>query len=495
MKSVYVLALVLVLCGLCVAEKDSGQCFICKTVFKELAILLNKTENLEEIHKVLRGFCDVLDGKYKEGCYSIADKVKWAISKLPKYIHFDPYNPSSLCSILSFCPVPCCLSPHQPEQVHLTVGDDLSEIYISWTASLAAPKGGQAQVWTGDNSPTVFPATTSTYTFAGWEGQIYVAKVTGLNPGETYSYQVGNPASSMSKTFTYRVKEENANRTTILLIADMGAQEYSDPTRASILSTLDGVDLVLHNGDMSYADGVQHLWDVFMRKMEPITSGIPLMTVPGNHEIPGNFISYRLRFPNPTFKQDTGNENFYHSYNMGPVHIVGMDTEGVMDTPLITDKQLEWLEKDLQAANEARESRPWIVVMGHRPLYCTNKDKMNCIIFADYLQGRLEDLFIKYKVDIVFEAHQHDYERTYPMKKGKLVTTSYESPPAPVYVLNGAAGNREGERGFPVIEPDWVAVNASVKSYGRMNVNHTTFEYSQLDAATNAVIDNFVISK
>ena len=36
----------------------------------------------------------------------------------------------------------------------------------------------------------------------------------------------------------------------------------------------------------------------------------------------------------------------------------------------------DWLDKDLAEANqpENREKRPWVIVMGHKPMYCSNDD-------------------------------------------------------------------------------------------------------------------------
>lgn len=45
-----------------------------------------------------------------------------------------------------------------------------------------------------------------------------------------------------------------------------------------------GVDLVLHVGDISYANGVVKIWDTFMRYIEPYASMVPYMIGIGNHE-------------------------------------------------------------------------------------------------------------------------------------------------------------------------------------------------------------------
>lgn len=52
-------------------------------------------------------------------------------------------------------------------------------------------------------------------------------------------------------------------------------------------------------------------------------------------------------------------------------------------------KQYDWLLKDLIKANRNRRSRPWVVAMGHRPMYCSNKNIDDCT-------GRILGYWVKY---------------------------------------------------------------------------------------------------
>ena len=69
--------------------------------------------------------------------------------------------------------------------------------------------------------------------------------------------------------------------------------------------------------------------------------------------------------------------NHFWSYDVGPAHIVSFSTE-FHYYPQFGTKQIrnqyEWLERDLKEANkpENRALRPWIITMGHRPLYAQN---------------------------------------------------------------------------------------------------------------------------
>ena len=87
-------------------------------------------------------------------------------------------------------------------------------------------------------------------------------------------------------------------------------------------------DLVLHLGDFAYNldtnDGV--VGDNFMNMIQPISSRVPYMTCPGNHESLENFTQYRLRYNMP-WKQSYSDSNLYYSYDIGDVHLIGISTE------------------------------------------------------------------------------------------------------------------------------------------------------------------------
>ena len=42
-------------------------------------------------------------------------------------------------------------------------------------------------------------------------------------------------------------------------------------------------------------------------------------------------------------------------------------------------RQYSWLENDLAGVDRALT--PWLVVYGHRPMYCTNNDRDDCTVF------------------------------------------------------------------------------------------------------------------
>ena len=71
--------------------------------------------------------------------------------------------------------------------------------------------------------------------------------------------------------------------------------------------------------------------------------------------------------------------DMYYSFDLGPVHFVSISTEFYyfLNFGIHTViRQYKWLEQDLQRAVANGARTPWIIVFGHRPMYCTGKDKV-----------------------------------------------------------------------------------------------------------------------
>ncbi len=94
-----------------------------------------------------------------------------------------------------------------------------------------------------------------------------------------------------------------------------------------------------------------------------------------------NFSNYVNRFSMINLEGDINNH--FYSYNIGPAHIISFSTEfyyyinyGTHQIPT----QFEWLEKDLIEANKAenRQKHPWIITLGHRPMYCSVDNDTEC---------------------------------------------------------------------------------------------------------------------
>eukprot|EP01095_Lingulamoeba_sp_RSL-Kostka_P011056 TRINITY_DN4118_c0_g1_i1.p1 TRINITY_DN4118_c0_g1~~TRINITY_DN4118_c0_g1_i1.p1 ORF type:complete len:128 (-),score=34.97 TRINITY_DN4118_c0_g1_i1:161-544(-) len=108
------------------------------------------------------------------------------------------------------------------------------------------------------------------------------------------------------------------------------------------------------------------------------------------------------------------------------------------------------------------------------------------------IQDWLEPILSKYKVDIYFSGHTHNYARSYPVFNGVVVSTNFTNPTATSYVICGAAGNIEGHESIDK-DPDWLAfANDQNYGYGYVHIyNNTHLDYGFIDGDTNTLIDGF----
>lgn len=126
------------------------------------------------------------------------------------------------------------------------------------------------------------------------------------------------------------------------------------------------------------------------------------------------------------------------------------------------------------------------------PRYCSNHG-IQCGDFANWLRTLIEDTFSSNKVDMVIQCHEHSMERSYPLYKGVVQAKNYTDPTAPVYIVNGAGGNREGNTN-PNPEP-WVVYHSSEIGFGLITVSGPSKLQWQFMHASGSVLDEFEITK
>lgn len=73
-----------------------------------------------------------------------------------------------------------------------------------------------------------------------------------------------------------------------------------------------------------------------------------------------------------------------------------------------------------------------------------------------YTQQAFEPLFRKYKVDLYFCGHNHNYQRMWPIYNSTVTSKNYMYPSATSYIISGAGGQIEG----------YASVNTSVEWVG-----------------------------
>jgi hypothetical protein len=117
----------------------------------------------------------------------------------------------------------------------------------------------------------------------------------------------------------------------------------------------------------------------------------------------------------------------------------------------------------------------------------------------------LEELLVKYNVDLEIWAHQHSYERLYPVDNYTVYKkyvididnqTIYYNSPKPVQITSGSPGCNELLTPFKNITYDWTAFRSETYGYGHMYIyNSTHIHINQKNAITKDIVDSFWIVK
>ena len=191
-----------------------------------------------------------------------------------------------------------------------------------------------------------------------------------------------------------------------------------------------------------------------MKQIEPIAAYVPYMTCPGNHEHPENYKEYRHRFLMPISSENEAKQELQFSYDFGPIHFVSLNVEvyykngGTLEN---VESMYSWLKDDLEIANQNRHSKPWVIVFGHRPMYCAEgwwdcANNETLTQFGLKIDGELhyglEEVLYDYQVDVAIWAHKHSFERTWPVYNytfwNNHTRNPYVNPKAPIHFTAGS---------------------------------------------------------
>jgi len=372
----------------------------------------------------------------------------------------------------------------QPEQIHLQITDDYSEMVVIWTTD---QRGDAVVEWsTATNSDS-----TNGESYCYNHGKAFhMAKMTGLPLGDEVTYRVGD-GNTWSEEYTFTTIDPNAEYFEWIAIADHGlSSEALDVTDAIIADS--SAQMVTISGDIAYADGNQDEWDDWFLVQQESMTTIPWVTAVGNHENePGvGFIPYEHRFDSDEIIESEG---FWYSRNIPGAHLVFMSTE---HDYTLGSPQFTWLQSDLQSANspEAREERPFIIVIAHKPMYSSNDYHGSEIELRD----ALESLYSETGVNLVIAGHDHFYERTWPVIDEQVMNKGsgdvFGQGLAPIHLVIGIAGRSAYEE-LQEPQPEWSAYREN-STYGwtRLvyddNSRQLSFTHHRIDGTIG---DSFIL--
>lgn len=327
-----------------------------------------------------------------------------------------------------------------PIQIHLTWGqnDTANTLVITWkTITENAGDIVRYGVKPGEYGT---PVIGSHHTYSGAGGYAHDVELTGLSSNKVYYFICGGENGGWSSERKFRTAPDQRESFRFVAGGDSRSGAGDWPLgRDNISRTMAKFNpsFVLFTGDFTFNWNNQTEWDNWFAAVQEYwvdnnSLTIPIIPCIGNHEVyypqPSDYdpetqaTNYYGQFYLP------GNERWY-SLDWGPdLHIIVLDSEIRSSGADTWKEQLSWLENDLAAHASCR----WKIAIFHRPPFTAGHYSRDPLTQGDFVP-----LFDNYHVDLVFSAHDHGYQRTYPINYNISENTPMPSPEnGTVYVVS-----------------------------------------------------------
>ena len=239
---------------------------------------------------------------------------------------------------------------------------------------------------------------------------------------------------------------DNANKTNSTLpgfnFAAAGDWACNEMTQRTVTNMRNkDPEVVLAIGDFSYQRGTG-CWFKIMSSLLNKTR-----IVIGEHDYDTN---------NTTRLQDYVNKfnlsDPYYSFNYGNIHFLAMSSvipfnNESLPFKLLQDdsRQKQFVSDDLYYASQ-NKSITWIVVYLYRPMYTSPTYHKS----QEILRDSYHPLFDIYGVDLVLQGHNHNYQRSYPIRYNATNSSTpiivnnhldaYVNPNGTIFMTVGTAG-------------------------------------------------------
>ncbi len=252
-----------------------------------------------------------------------------------------------------------------------------------------------------------------------------------LEPGTKYVYRVvctdAEGRKLESKPLTFTTAPGSSDAYSFAVIGDT-QRNPSITQKVGKLIWERRPNFVIHCGDVVDDGAAKWQWtgDLF-KPCQELFGRVPVFPCIGNHE--KNHAHYYRYFALPK-------PEYYYSFKYGNAEFFVLDTNTGRNLSA-AGEQYRWLDKAL-ASSEAR----WKICYHHHPAYSSDDND-----FGDSWKGstaagdrRVRDfvkLYEKHNVDVVFNGHIHVYERTWPIRAGRVDQKS-----GVTYVTSGGGGGK-----------------------------------------------------
>ena len=303
----------------------------------------------------------------------------------------------------------------------------------------------------------------------------HAATLSGLCPHTTYYYKVFTGGNDLTPwepvTFTTATVGDS------FTFVAFGDGRNATPASYAISAQMAqwDFDLAIHTGDITQHGTYVQFDNEYFAVYQDLIRRIPFFPALGNHD-------YGINPPQPYLDSfylpenaPAGDEEYYYSFDWGNAHFIALDSNQDYSPG---SAQYNWLVADLQANADAF----WKFVFFHHPAYSASSHGSTPAV-----QAHLVPLFESAGVDIVFNGHDHVYERTHPIRDGAISTVKEGGV---VYIVTGGAGAPLYAAGSDW----WTAYSRSAYHFTRIDVANCALTLQAIDQDGN-VFDTYTLNR
>jgi hypothetical protein len=368
----------------------------------------------------------------------------------------------------------------RPRHVHLGFpGDPATTMGVLWRTHDETTLATTVQYGVGDAlDQEQEGATYRYYTGIGGAGElirIHEVHLCGLLSDTDYSYRVGGVGTggqqAWSPVYTFRTAPAPSQRDAEIVVAVLGDTRDGFDVWGRLLDLVadHGPDLILFSGDATTIGSIQLEWEPFFDVGERVLANVPIISAHGNHDL--NAANYYQQFVMPGDEENFG-------FDYGPLHVTVLNDSPLVQADLF-GRIPEFLAADLAAAADA----PWKIVMHHRPMWSASTRHGG----DESLQDSWGPIIDAHRVDLVIAGHDHNYERTRPLRNKVVQGSPAEGT---VYVVAGGAGANL----YPNGSEYWTEISESTYNMMIMRISAEMLEMRAY-RDNGSLLDSMTITK
>lgn len=343
---------------------------------------------------------------------------------------------------------------------------------------------------------------------------IYRTELTGLEPGKTYQFRVGE----FERIYSFRTMPRDIY--TPLRFAAGGDTSHGEQFKKTNQAVMKyDLDFIVIGGDLAYANGMEENLDRWISWFDRVkedlitTEGrvVPMIVGIGNHDV----VNHHYGGSDVLLREDWKDEDLMDRAGRGEIDeatddvrlkkgpffyrlfaFPGQPGYGVLDfhdylsliildsshSNKIPGQQTDWLKTVL----EERQKQVHLIPVYHKPAYPSHRVQpggKRQQVWSEQVLKYWVPLFEKFNVRVALENDDHTYKRTYPLRNDKI------DPSGIVYIGDGSWGVGKREPKTP--EEVWYLQKSAQENSAIIVTLHGPFQHFIMINDEGDIIDEY----